>query len=55
MSLVLPCNVVLETTDVGTHVGIVDPRALMDDPAFHDLAEEAARRLRSVIEAVATP
>jgi uncharacterized protein (DUF302 family) len=54
-SLVLPRNVVLETTEADTHVGIVDPRALMDDPAFRDLAEEAARRLRSVIEAVATP
>lgn len=30
-------------------------RALMGDPAFHDLAEEAAGQLRSVIEAVATP
>ncbi len=55
VSLVLPCNVVLETTEAGTHVGIVDPRTLMDDPAFHDLAEEAAGRLRLVIEAVATP
>ena len=55
VSLVLPCNVVLEATEPGgTHVGIVDPRALMDDPAFDELAEEAAARLRRVIEAVAT-
>jgi uncharacterized protein (DUF302 family) len=55
VSLVLPCNVVLETIEAGgTHVGIVDPRALMDEPAFADLAEEAAGRLRSVVEAVAT-
>jgi uncharacterized protein (DUF302 family) len=52
VSLVLPCNVVLETVDGGTHVGIVDPRALMPDPAFHDLADEAATRLRTVVESV---
>lgn len=28
VALVLPCNVVLETTGAGTHVAIVDPRAL---------------------------
>lgn len=55
VSLVLPCNVVLEATDAGIHVGVVDPRALMDDPAFDDLAREAAERLRAVVEAVARP
>ncbi len=54
VSLLLPCNVVLETTDRGTHVGIVDPRELMADPAFHDLAGEAAERLRAVVKSVAT-
>jgi uncharacterized protein (DUF302 family) len=54
VSLVLPCNVVLETVDGGTHVGIVDPRALMDDPGFDELAGEAAGRLGAVIQAVAT-
>lgn len=50
VSLVLPCNVVLETTSDGTRVAIVDPRALMDDPAFSSLAEEAAKRLQSVVD-----
>src|SRR6266545_1291500 len=50
VSLVLPCNVVLETTSDGTRVAIVDPRALIDDPAFSSLAEEAAGRLQSVVE-----
>jgi uncharacterized protein (DUF302 family) len=49
-SLLLPCNVVLEAADDGTHVAIVDPRALMDDAKFAPLAEEAAGKLRSVIE-----
>lgn len=52
VALLLPCNVVLEATDAGTHVGIVDPRALMDDPEFAGLAEEAASRLRAVVESL---
>ena len=50
VSLLLPCNVVLEATDAGTRVAIVDPRALMDDPAFTELAEEAAGKLRAVVD-----
>jgi len=52
VALVLPCNVVLEATAEGTHVAIVDPRALMDDERFTDLAEDAAGRLRAALEAV---
>ena len=50
VSLLLPCNVVLETTSDGTRVAIVDPRAFIYDPAFSSLAEEAAGRLQSVVE-----
>jgi uncharacterized protein (DUF302 family) len=52
VSLVLPCNVVIEATDNGTKVAAVDPHDLMDDPRFAALADEAARRLRAVITAV---
>ena len=52
-SLVLPCNVVLETTPDGTRVAIVDPRALMSDPGFEELATEAAGRLRAVVDTIA--
>lgn len=53
VSLVLPCNVALETTgDGATRVAIVDPRALMDDPAFSSLAGEAAEALRSVVKSL---
>jgi uncharacterized protein (DUF302 family) len=52
VALVLPCNVVLEATEEGTHIAIVDPRALMDDERFTDLAEDAAGRLRAALDAV---
>jgi uncharacterized protein (DUF302 family) len=52
VSLVLPCNVVIEATDNGTKVAAVDPHDLMDDPRFAALTDEAAQRLRAVITAV---
>ena len=52
VSLVLPCNVVIEATDNGTKVAAVDPHDLMDDPRFTALTDEAAQRLRAVITAV---
>ena len=52
-SLLLPCNVVLESTaDGGTRVSAVDPRALMPDEAFAELAAEAADGLKGAIDAV---
>jgi uncharacterized protein (DUF302 family) len=53
VALLLPCNVILETTDAGTHVAIIDPRALMDDPKFAALAEEAAASLEAALATVA--
>jgi uncharacterized protein (DUF302 family) len=55
VALVLPCNVVLESAGEGTRVRIVDPRALMDDPRFATLAEEAATRLNAAIDEIAEP
>lgn len=52
VALVLPCNVVLEATDGGTRVTAVDPRALMTDPRFAELAEDAATRLRTAVESI---
>ena len=49
VSLLLPCNVVLETVSDGTRVAIADPRELMPDMALADLAQEAARQLIDVI------
>lgn len=49
VSLLLPCNVVLETVDGETHVAIADPRELMSDPSFATLADDAAEQLQAVI------
>ena len=55
VSLLLPCNVVLsqQPDRPGRRVSTVDPRALMDDPAFAELAEDAAVRLRAVADFLA--
>ena len=53
VSLVLPCNVVLEPVDGGTRVAAVDPHELMDDPRFTELADDAASRLRAALGGLA--
>lgn len=53
VSLLLPCNVVVEATDRGTRVAAVDPHDLMDDPKFQVLADDAAQRLRAAVDRVA--
>ena len=55
VSLLLPCNVVVESVDGRTRVAAVDPHELMSDPRFADLAEEAATKLRAAIETVGRP
>jgi uncharacterized protein (DUF302 family) len=51
-ALVLPCNIVLEpSADGGTHISAVDPRELMPDPAFAELADGAATKLRAALAA----
>lgn len=52
ISLLLPCNVVLAQTDSGTLISAVDPRSLMDGPAFNELAQEAVDLLTAALEAV---
>lgn len=52
VSLVLPCNVVVEAAAGGTNVSAVDPHELMSDARFAALADEAATRLRVAIDAV---
>ena len=49
IALLLPCNVTLEPAAAGTRVRVVDPRALMDDPRFASLADEAAGKLRAAL------
>lgn len=52
VSLLLPCNVVIEPAGGGTRIAIADPRELMPDPAFRALADDGARRLRAALDAV---
>jgi uncharacterized protein (DUF302 family) len=52
-ALVLPCNVVLEPgPDGGTRISAVDPRQLMPEAAFAELAESAAAKLTAALRAV---
>jgi len=52
VSLLLPCNVVIEPTDGGTRVAAVDPHDLMSDPRFAQLADDAAQRLHAAIDSL---
>jgi uncharacterized protein (DUF302 family) len=52
VSLLLPCNVTVESVDGGTKVSAVDPLELMNDPAFTELGTEVSARLRAAIDAV---
>jgi len=53
VAAVLPCNVVIEATEHGTHVFAVDPSELFAAPALGDLADVVALHLRRAIERVA--
>ena len=52
VSLVLPCNVVLEPATGGTRVAAVDPHELMSDARFTELADDAASRLRAALDSL---
>ncbi len=52
MALLLPCNVVLETTATGTRISVIDPRELMTGPAFASLAAQAADQLSAALAAL---
>ncbi|MHB1488026.1 MAG: DUF302 domain-containing protein [Acidimicrobiales bacterium] len=53
VSLLLPCNVVVEQTPDGVQVSAADPRQLLNGPALSDLAEDAAVRLGRALDVVA--
>ena len=52
VSLLLPCNVVIEPVENGTRVAAVDPHELMSDPRFAQLADDAAERLQAAINSL---
>ncbi len=49
VSVLLPCNAVVEEVEGGTRVLIVDPRELMPDPSFAEVAQVAAERLEGAL------
>lgn len=51
-ALVLPCNVVLETTDAGTKISAADPHNIITNPALTELADEAAGGLSAAIATI---
>ena len=53
VALVLPCNVVLEPAESGgTRISVVDPRELVPDPAFAELAGGAAAQLTAALDSL---
>jgi len=54
VSLVLPCNVVLEAVPAGTRVAAADPRDLLTTDDLRALADDAAARLEHAISALGT-
>ncbi len=52
VSLLLPCNVVIEEVPSGTRVAIVDPTELLDVASLRELASDAAARLQRVVDRV---
>jgi uncharacterized protein (DUF302 family) len=52
VALLMPCNVVLEPEGSGTRIAVVDPRELMRDPEFAEIATDAADRLTAALVAV---
>jgi len=53
MSLLLPCNVVVEGVEAGTRVAAVDPLELITEPSLAELAGEASARLHAAIDELA--
>lgn len=55
VSLVLPCNVVLEPVANGTRVAAANPRDLLTADGLAELAGDAAARLERAISSLAAP
>lgn len=52
VSLLLPCNVVIEAVDGQSRIAAVDPRDLLGDARFDTLAAEAAAALQAAVTAI---
>lgn len=57
IGLLLPCNVVVRTTEEGTVVDVLDPQimvSLTNRPELKSIADEAGRRLDTVLATLAS-
>ncbi|RMG20061.1 MAG: DUF302 domain-containing protein [Deltaproteobacteria bacterium] len=55
IGLLLPCNVVVEATDDGARISLVNPRAMFEvvkNTALNEVVKDADARLRRVAEAL---
>mgnify|MGYP003606693611 FL=1 len=52
LSLMLPCNVVLDAVASGTRVRAIDPVSVLGAPELDDIAADAGARLGRVISAL---
>lgn len=52
VSLLLPCNVVIEPAEGGTRIAAADPRDLMSDPRLAAIADTAAQRLQAAVDSL---
>lgn len=52
VSLLLPCNVVLEAVDAGVRVSAIDPSQLMPGEEFAALADQARAKLSAALHAL---
>jgi uncharacterized protein (DUF302 family) len=57
IGVLLPCNVVVSSVDAGSRVQILDPQMMASVtalPQLQPIADEATRRLQSVLDALAS-
>lgn len=52
LSLMLPCNVVLDEVDGGVRVRAIDPIGVLPGDALKDLADMAAAKLAAAVESM---
>lgn len=52
VALLMPCNVVLEEIDGGTHVAAADPFDILQGPACDVVGEEASAKINAAMESL---
>lgn len=52
VALLMPCNVVLEEVEGGTHIAAADPFDLLQGPACDVVGQEASTRINAAMESL---